>query len=1198
MFNRIIHKELKFSFLTSKLFLILILLSTLGLKAQLSDTYSLLLTGNTSEGILDENLLEKWQSEAQNSNKLAFLMLGNIYNLGENKFSNLLLSNSNHPLLLAPGEKEWANGSSAGKGLIKDIEDKLKENYKGFAFMPDPACPGPKEVVLNEHLVVILIDSHWWVHKYDRRFNRCGIESTADVLVQIEDAIRRHYPSKHIVIAAHHSLKSYGNSDGYFSLQRSILEAPYTLYRKILGTRKDNHHPDFKAFRNAMLSILDKYPDVIYASAGDKNLQYFRLDNVHHLISGSIIQTEFVRKKGAEFSKAEKGYGRLNFSDDGDCELIFTGIDGELFRKTIYKKKFVSDIQPKVDKILQSDSVFIKASEKYNKPEAAYFWMGKNYREVWDTPIKAPVFDIGTKKEGLHVLKRGGGQQTLSLRLEDKNGKQYVLRSIEKEVEGALPFELKNTLAANIVQDQISASNPYAALVVAELAESVGIFHTNPEIVYIPDDPRFGIYQKDVANKLFLFEERPDENRSEIASFGYSKEIISTDEVIEKIFYDEDHFIDSQAILRARLFDILINDWDRHDDQWRWASFKNDGKTIYKPIPRDRDQAFFVNEGVFPWIAARKWLMPKIQGFDEYTEDVAGQYSYITRYFDQTFLIHSSWKDWQEQIDSLKMRLSSENINQAVLSFPKEVQMPYANRTAEVLKARLQNLEPMAKQLYLSLAKEVDITGTNEKDIFDINVLSDSSIQIVAYHIKKNKEKGAEIYNRVFYASETKNIRIYGFDKKDKFVVKGNNKSKIDLSIIGGGDKDEVTFKEKKIPGFISIYDIGKADLSNSVKKRIKHNYDKEELKYNREVFENDVLYPVLFVGYNQDDGVFLGGGADIHKYSRFYRKNYQFLANYGLSTSAVNLHFEGKRTNLLKRLEFDLIADFKSPTYVNNYFGMGNETNWLVDKSEKEYYRVRMGEYFAKVNFVKLLDKNGIHKAGLGMSYKNTEVEATADRFISDSDLNNLNPSALLPHAYAGLSFKYEMNTMIQQNSKNEVAFFGSNMFPTRGMQLKTELSQYVGLNEDSPDFTKIVGEWTSYFSFSQRPRIVYAVRLGGEKVFGEYVFNEAAKLGQNDNLRGYRLTRFYGDASFYLNTEIRIRAKQFNTYILNGTAGLLLFNDVGRVWYSEESSTRWHDGYGIGFWMSPFDMAIITISYAGSKEDNLINFNLKYQF
>ncbi|NOY96955.1 MAG: BamA/TamA family outer membrane protein, partial [Chlorobi bacterium] len=608
-------------------------------------------------------------------------------------------------------------------------------------------------------------------------------------------------------------------------------------------------------------------------------------------------------------------------------------------------------------------------------------------------------------------------------------------------------------------------------------------------------------------------------------------------------------------------------------------------------------QAFFVNEGVLPWIAARKWLMPKIQGFDEYTENIEGL-AFNARFFDRSFLIQSDWEDWLRQIDSLRILLTPEQIDKAVLSFPEEVRPLCAGRTAEILKARLENLEPMARKLYLSLAREVGITGTNEKDLFEIVVPDDTTIRITGYHLKKKNEKGVEIYHRVFYASETGAIRIYGFGGKDRFFIKGSAKNKISLTIIGGGDEDKVIYEGTKIPRFITIYDKKSTDLSYSVKKRIKTTYDKEELKYDREDFEYDIVYPALSMGYNQDDGVFLGGGADISKYSRYHRQDYEFLANYVFSTKAFNFHFAGRNIYPLKHFDFGLVADIKSPGYVSNYFGMGNETTWQVDKSEKEYYWLRMSEYYVKTDIVRFLDKDKIHKAGLGFFYKNTDVEATPGRFISDFPQNGLSRDALLPHSYAGVCFNYELNSISKRGVKKEEGFAGSNMFHTRGMYLETEIAHFIGLNNNSPDFTKISGEWTSYLSFSQRPRVVYAVRLGGERLFGAYVFNEAATLGQKENLRGFRRTRFYGDASLYLNTEIRIRFKQFKTYVLNGTTGMLLFNDVGRVWLEGESSSRWHDGYGIGFWLSPFDMAVLTISYAGSRDDNLINVSMNYQF
>ena len=110
--------------------------------------------------------------------------------------------------------------------------------------------------------------------------------------------------------------------------------------------------------------------------------------------------------------------------------------------------------------------------------------------------------------------------------------------------------------------------------------------------------PDWEIIREDFGEGLYLYEERPAKDRRELASFGNSKKIVNTAEVIEKTQKDDKHYVDQIQVLRSRLFDMVIGDWDRHDDQWRWASFKDDkDHTYYQPIPRDRDQAFFWSDG-------------------------------------------------------------------------------------------------------------------------------------------------------------------------------------------------------------------------------------------------------------------------------------------------------------------------------------------------------------------------------------------------------------------------------------------------------------------------------------------------------------------------------------------------------------------------------------------------------------------------
>jgi hypothetical protein len=90
------------------------------------------------------------------------------------------------------------------------------------------------------------------------------------------------------------------------------------------------------------------------------------------------------------------------------------------------------------------------------------------------------VFDIGKEMGGLKPVQRGGGFQSKSLRLEDANGKQYVLRSIEEYPDKVLPDEFRQTFVKDVIVDGISASYPYAALSVPPLAVAADVPHANP----------------------------------------------------------------------------------------------------------------------------------------------------------------------------------------------------------------------------------------------------------------------------------------------------------------------------------------------------------------------------------------------------------------------------------------------------------------------------------------------------------------------------------------------------------------------------------------------------------------------------------------------------------------------------------------------------------------------------------------------
>ncbi|GAB3821389.1 hypothetical protein GCM10028895_23450 [Pontibacter rugosus] len=280
------------------------------------------------------------------------------------------------------------------------------------------------------------------------------------------------------------------------------------------------------------------------------------------------------------------------------------------------------------------DSITTAIAPEYNEVSKGHrFWFGDNYRRIWATPVKMRVFRLQEEQGGMTILKRGGGQQTKSLRLQDATGREWVLRTIQKDPEKALPENLRPTVAKDIVQDQISASHPFASLVVPPLAKALGILHAEPEVVYLPDDPALGEYRAEYANAVYLFEER------EPIAAGLDTD--NTEKVLEKLEEDNDNRVDQRAVLRARLLDLVISDWDRHEDQWRWRELEDEIGDYYDPIPRDRDQVFFTNDGVIPKIGSRKWIMPKFQGFDEEIRDVEG-FNFNARYFDRMFLTQRS----------------------------------------------------------------------------------------------------------------------------------------------------------------------------------------------------------------------------------------------------------------------------------------------------------------------------------------------------------------------------------------------------------------------------------------------------------------------------------------------------------------------------------------------------------------------------
>lgn len=365
-------------------------------------------------------------------------------------FHMSVLDNFKGEIVFIPGNHDWAKGSRDGLEYVKNqrkyIENSLERKN---VFLPKKGRSGPDEIHLTDDIVLIIFDSQWWFHEHEKSY--AGIVDETDIFIQIEDAVNRNRDKK-IIFTTHHPLFSVGNHGGHFvaadnlfpllNLNKSLyLPLPgfiYTGYRKFLGSSQDLANPHYKMLIEGLLEIFTGQSNIIYAAGHEHNLQYVMKDSLHHIISGAAgMSTYAAPSKKTDFAQMQKGLAKLGFYDNGDVWLeFFTASENLVFRTKLFNKPLYEEerIGQYLSEIDYSDSTVTTHpnGEKFQAGKVKRVLFGNNYREEWLIPVEVPVFDFNMEKGGLKVVKKGGGLQTKSLRLENQQGQQWVLRSLEK----------------------------------------------------------------------------------------------------------------------------------------------------------------------------------------------------------------------------------------------------------------------------------------------------------------------------------------------------------------------------------------------------------------------------------------------------------------------------------------------------------------------------------------------------------------------------------------------------------------------------------------------------------------------------------------------------------------------------------------------------------------------------------------------
>jgi len=327
------------------------------------------------------------------------------------------------------------------------------------------------------------------------------------------------------------------------------------------------------------------------------------------------------------------------------------------------------------------------AALRYRASPPRRWLLGDGYREVWATPIRLPVLDLDTFAGGLTPLRRGGGNQTRSLRMSGADGGAYVFRSLDKDQGGRLR-PLARATWGRVRQDQVGALHPGAALVADGLLTAAAVQHPSPRLVVMPDDPALGEHRAAFAGLAGMIEAYPTDGS------GGARRVVGTDELWVELRARPAEGVDARAFLAARLMDVYLGDWDRHEGQWRWGWMEEDGVARWIPIPRDRDYALADYGGLIPSLARRG--DPKIVRFDGEIRDLEGLLV-EARPLDARFLCPLAPATWDSAAAALRDSLTDAAITSAVRRLPPEYLALGGGELARTLRDRRDRLPAAAR---------------------------------------------------------------------------------------------------------------------------------------------------------------------------------------------------------------------------------------------------------------------------------------------------------------------------------------------------------------------------------------------------------------------------------------------------------------------------------------------------------------------
>jgi hypothetical protein len=537
----------------------------------------------------------------------------------------------------------------------------------------------------------------------------------------------------------------------------------------------------------------------------------------------------------------------------------------------------------------------------------------------------------------------------------------------------------------------------------------------------------------------------------------------------------------------------------------------------------------------------------------------------LSRDLDVRLLAELDRKTWDSLATVVRQAITDSVIREGVYALP----AAYHPRLAEIehkLRARRDRLNSAAAAYYRSLALITSVHASDADDEARIRREADGSVLV---------EVGSEAnpwFSRRFVPGETREIRLFLHGGDDRATITGVTGPGITLRVVGGGGDNRLVNEASGSDRQNRLYDIGPTEPE-------RHEPDTafNRLPLVREsgtwVIPNrdwgTRTAPIASIGTGRGLGIVPKLGIRHETYG-FRRSPYNRMVSLQgeYATDTRGLRFLARLDHRVEQSRVHIGADAEMSEFeVVQFNGFGND----VPYSRDPFFDVDQRLWALRPVIGYSYGRNKDLTIGPVVEYVTTD--SVPNRFISEE-----RPYGFGRFGQVGLEAKLEHDT------REDPAY------PRQGVFLRASGAAYPGVWDARRPFQKVAASASTYLPIPVRERTVLALRAGGEKVFGDFPYYEAAFLGGSRTLRTARYHRFAGDASVFGTAELRVPL--FNgPFILPWDIGALGYLEAGRVYMNGESPGGWHRAAGAGVWIGVLSPATsLSVLFTNGRERRIL--------